>query len=77
MDVVQKKLYRPLQLITPYLHMKFQTNNLSGSGITSWRPYSYLGNKIALNECGPKKSVPATITHQSLPVYKISSQYLR
>ena len=77
MGVVRKKLYRPLQLITPYLHMKFQTNNLSGSGITSWRPYSYFGNQIALNGRGPRKSVPVTITHQSLPVYKISSQYLR
>ena len=31
MGVVRKKVYRLLQLITPYLHMKFQTNILSGS----------------------------------------------
>ena len=71
MDVVQKKLYRPLQLIKPYLHMKFKTNNLSGSGITSWHPYFYFGIFVV------RKSVPVTITHHSLPVYQSSSQYLR
>ena len=53
--------------------MKFQTKNLGGSGIKSWRPNSYFGNELALNRRGPKKSVPVTITHQSLPAYEIPS----